>query len=163
MYLLKSIFHSFIWYIQTLFYSCFLDPIYLFVTILIVVFFYIVLKNKEIKFTPKLTIYILTLYGVYIAYFFTLNVNPFFEGDAGNIIAGTAQIIKEVPDPILYNYSTQPFSFSFLALLGRIAPIDLAFLSTLFSQISMLTILYLCYAITKKTKIACIRSCFYRN
>lgn len=90
---------------------------------------------------------ILTLYAVY---FLALATNPFFEGDAGNILAGAAQMARHVYHPILYNYPVQPLTYEWLVFLIKLTRFDPAIISTLTAQLCLIGTLTIAYCVAHR-------------
>jgi len=143
--LLYSILHSIRWFLTGSFSLLWEDRLAVLVAGVLVAAAYFYFQRTPLTLTPRLKNLILTAYGIYVGYFFINVTSPFFEGDAGNIIAGAAQMMAQVEKPILYNYSTQPFTYTALIFFSRLSGLDPAASSTLIAHLSLVMVLVLCY------------------
>ncbi len=61
-------------------------------------------------------------------------------------------MIRGVDQPILYNYPVQPYTYAMLTTMSKVCHMDLAFLSTMIAQVSLVLILFLSYFIVRRFK-----------
>lgn len=98
--------------------------------------------------------------ALYLVYWIVFMANPFFEGDAANMLSGAVQISRGVDNPITYRYDNQPLYTLVLALFAKLFGSSVTWLAVSLSVASLLTVLTSGFLLAKRMVSERFATCF---